>query len=301
MERVGLLGGVCVVVLVACSAAVGAEGEDLQRAIRLYNAQEYAQALELLQAIDPTKLTDFQRAIRTDYVARTQQAVQGLGGAQPRRVAAPAPRPAGVSRGNAGAVAQYQGQETLAAGQRIQDRSIREAQPNSGQAAGEISFEPGTTFGDAIDRIARGSGVNIFVNWPALEQVGITRDMEVTLPRLRGVTWRKVLDLLLLQVSAQYGGVAPLDWALDEGVLTISTRDDLSTQLRLRVYDIGDLLVPRQVVAPGTGFQLGTGGAGGTGTGVGGGIGGGLGTGGGIGFGAGGFGGGFGGSVGTGP
>lgn len=162
-------------------------------------------------------------------------------------------------------------QERYGALQRMEDPSTRKARRQFNAVVPEIAFEPGTSLSDAIDRIRRDSGMNVFVNWPALQQYGITREHEVELPRMAEVTWRKVTDLILQQVTASLGGVTQIDWGLEDGVLTISTQEDLSRTLTVRVYDIGDLLMPRRIVQQGTGFnltgQLGTGtGSSGTGT-----------------------------------
>ncbi len=159
-------------------------------------------------------------------------------------------------------------QERYGALERMEDKTTSDQRQRLGQVASQMgSTETAVTFGDAVERIRLGSGLNLVVNWPALQQSGITRDQEVWWPRLTNVTWRKVLELMLQQVSASLGGATQLDWAIDGGVLTISTRDDLNANLATRVYDVGDLLMPPVVVPQGTGLGL-TGQAGGTGVGT---------------------------------
>jgi type II secretory pathway component GspD/PulD (secretin)/tetratricopeptide (TPR) repeat protein len=186
-------------------------------------------------------------------------------------------------------------QERYGAFERMEDEASRKARSLLDANVAEISFEAGVTFSDAIDRIRADSGLNIFANWNALQQYGITRDQEVTVPRMTNVSWRQVLEMLLKQVSASLGGVTQLDWTIEGGVLTISTSDDLnqSANMRTQVYDIGDLLMPRKVVQQGTGFNLtgqisGAAGAGGAGGATGGATGGGATAGGGGGTGTGG-------------
>ncbi len=168
-------------------------------------------------------------------------------------------------------------QERYGAFQRMEDEASRAARKKLDEIVPEIIFEA-VTFGDAIDRIRLDSKLNIVVNWAALQQFAVTREQEVNLPRLFNISWRKVLELLLQQVSVSLGGVTQLDWVIEGGVLTISTRDDLSTNLTTRVYDVGDLLMPPQVVQNVGNLSLGGGTGGATGgTGVsGGGIGGGT-------------------------
>lgn len=306
-----LLGGACLAVLVMTSAtARGAGAEDLQQAIHSYNAGDYAHASDLLQNLDTAGLNDQQKAAHTDYLSRARQGVNmqltpghapanavaaGHGGGFARRQ--PVYRQPDISPVQA-ETSTYSGetfvrypanwaeicrrQERYGALQRMEDRPTREARQKFAAIVREISFEPAVPFADAIDRIRRDSGLNLVVNWPALQQSGVTRDQEVALPPLTNIPWRKVTELLLQQVNAGLGGVAQLDWAIDGGILMISTRDDLDTHLSVRVYDVGDLLVPRLVVQNTGSLSLGGGTAGGMGGAATGGVSGGT-TGGGFG------------------
>jgi Flp pilus assembly secretin CpaC len=82
------------------------------------------------------------------------------------------------------------------------------------------------------------SGCNIHVRWNALEAVGVNRDIPVNV-KLTDVTIRKALRTILEDV----GGANPLGFVIDEGVVTISTKDDLARDTVTRVYDIRDLIV----------------------------------------------------------
>jgi len=93
-------------------------------------------------------------------------------------------------------------------------------------------------FEEAIDFLRTTHGLNIYVKWDALELMGIDRAKEVNL-NLRNVTTEKALRVILDDV----GGTTPLSYVIDEGVITISTKDDLSTNTYTRVYDIRDLIV----------------------------------------------------------
>src|SRR5207248_2909964 len=86
----------------------------------------------------------------------------------------------------------------------------------------EVNFN-GNNFADVIDFLRDVTGTNIFVNWRALEAVKITKEAPVT-ARLEKVTFAKVLDTVLESVA---GGKGKLGWIVDEGVITISTADDL--------------------------------------------------------------------------
>jgi beta-lactamase regulating signal transducer with metallopeptidase domain len=89
---------------------------------------------------------------------------------------------------------------------------------------------------DAIDALRTASGVNVVVNWSALEAAGVKRDAPVT-ARLRNVPFDKALRIVLSDAA---GGKADLHFAADRGVVTVSTRDELDTVVT-RVYDVRDL------------------------------------------------------------
>jgi beta-lactamase regulating signal transducer with metallopeptidase domain len=88
---------------------------------------------------------------------------------------------------------------------------------------------------------------NVFINWRALETVGIDRAAPVTLD-LHDVTHRRAIQMILDQVSA---GTGSLGFVVEDGVITISTRDDLAGQAHLatRVYNVRDLLISNERAA----------------------------------------------------
>jgi len=90
-----------------------------------------------------------------------------------------------------------------------------------------------------IDIIRAGSGINIHVRWYALENEGIEKDTEISL-RLHNVTWKKLLQLILDDAGA---GEVELLYVDDDGILLISTKDDLAKDKKTKVYDLSDLLV----------------------------------------------------------
>ena len=102
----------------------------------------------------------------------------------------------------------------------------------------EVRLE-NSAFADVVDFLRDVSGANIFVNWRALEGVGIDRNAPVT-ARLRDVKFDKVLRTVLDEVG---GGTVRLGYTVDEGVITISTEEDLASNVVTRVYDIRDLIL----------------------------------------------------------
>jgi hypothetical protein len=85
------------------------------------------------------------------------------------------------------------------------------------------------------------TGQSFFVNWDALEKVGLRRDTPVSLG-LSNVAAARALDLLTEQLSASPDRYQKVYWVLDRGVITISTGEALDAQLHVWVCDISDLL-----------------------------------------------------------
>lgn len=136
----------------------------------------------------------------------------------------------------------------------------------------------GNALVDVLDFIAEISGINMNVDWPALEAAGISKDTPVT-ARVRDVTVRKALRLVLDSAA----GADVLTFYFDQGVLEVTTKEVADQRLITRIYPIEDLLfeVPNYTDAPE--FTLTNIGQGGTGGGggqsiIGGGGGGGTGT-----------------------
>ncbi len=121
-----------------------------------------------------------------------------------------------------------------------------------------------------IKFLQENSGTNIDVKWKALEAAGVDRHTPVSINPLHDVPFSKVLKTVLDNVST-----AKLDYTVDDGVITISTVDDLVTNVvkDTRTYDIGDLLVqpdnqPPTQINVGTALQQGGSGGGGGGSNV---------------------------------
>lgn len=97
-----------------------------------------------------------------------------------------------------------------------------------------------TQFDEAIEFIRQTKDVLVFVDWPTIEAEGISRQTPVSMT-IANVPAAKILQLILQQVSPQH--TTELDYAVTDGVVTISTRAKLRTAATdLRVYDIRDLL-----------------------------------------------------------
>ncbi len=96
---------------------------------------------------------------------------------------------------------------------------------------------------DVFEFLRAMSGANMHVNWNALGLEGIEPTTSVTV-KLANVSLRKALRVVLDDVSG--GGESNgLDFLVDSGVITISTKVDLERSVKpiQKIYDIRDLLV----------------------------------------------------------
>ncbi|MCC6422766.1 MAG: hypothetical protein IT447_04755 [Phycisphaerales bacterium] len=101
----------------------------------------------------------------------------------------------------------------------------------------ELRFEQ-TPMGEVYDFLRDVAGINLHVNWRALEEAGVSRDMPVNI-HLNGVSVRKVLDLIL----AESGSADRLTWYVDDGVVEVTTREVADRRTMMRVYPIDDLIM----------------------------------------------------------
>jgi hypothetical protein len=91
---------------------------------------------------------------------------------------------------------------------------------------------------DAVDALRHATGRNIFVNWRALEAAGVKRETRVSI-LLTQMPLGNALQLLLDMAA---GRRDKLGVAVDDGVITISTGDDLAKNTLTRVYDVRDIV-----------------------------------------------------------
>ncbi len=101
----------------------------------------------------------------------------------------------------------------------------------------ELKFD-GVALSDALDFVRDVSGANIHIDWKALTAVNITKDEPITL-RLRGVTLRKALDLILSEAGE--GRLAT--FYVDENVIEITSSEEADRMMVVRVYPVEDLLM----------------------------------------------------------
>lgn len=93
-------------------------------------------------------------------------------------------------------------------------------------------------FEDAIDFIRTTGDICVDVNWKTMERQGIEKTSPVSL-NLREVKYSTILNLLLQNVGEPE---APIGYAFMDGIIRISTEEDLERQTEIRVYDCQDLI-----------------------------------------------------------
>jgi hypothetical protein len=98
----------------------------------------------------------------------------------------------------------------------------------------------GTPFSDVVDELRAATGEDVFVNWPALKAIHVTRDLPVTVD-LSNLPLSQAIDRLLDRVSGPH---VRLGYVVDEGAITISAADDLSRNVSTRVYDVRAAIKP---------------------------------------------------------
>ena len=100
---------------------------------------------------------------------------------------------------------------------------------------GTIDFKE-VAFADAVDYLRDVTGLNISVNWRALEEAGISKTDPVTL-RLKNVTVRQVLKLMLQNVAP-----GKLAYFVDGNVLHVTTLELSRKNMVTRIYHVEDLI-----------------------------------------------------------
>ena len=89
---------------------------------------------------------------------------------------------------------------------------------------------------ECIERIADDHGIPILLHKPALEEIGLTPDLPVTLS-VREVSLRSSLRLMLTDFDLTY--------VVRNEVVMITTEEFAAQSLRTEIYDIPEALVPK--------------------------------------------------------
>ncbi len=90
---------------------------------------------------------------------------------------------------------------------------------------------------DVLDQFRSQYKLNILVRWGALQSYGIERSATVSV-KLQDVTVARALEAVLADLNVSDG----LGYAIEDGVVVISSLDDLSRKTVTRMYPAADLL-----------------------------------------------------------
>ena len=107
-----------------------------------------------------------------------------------------------------------------------------------------------TPLRDVIDYLKDLHGIEIQIDYRALEEVGIGPDAPVT-RNLKGITLRSALKLMLRELDLTY--------TVQDEVLLITTQEVVAEHLTAKVYPVADLVLPINPGATANPFQMGAG------------------------------------------
>jgi len=91
--------------------------------------------------------------------------------------------------------------------------------------------------GEVLDQVRAIPGVNIDINWLALELVGIDRDILISL-QLTDVPAALVLDRALVQASGDAFEEDKAEYTIRNGIVVVNTSLEMGKQYIRRVYDV---------------------------------------------------------------
>ncbi|MCH8151571.1 MAG: hypothetical protein IH830_04255 [Planctomycetes bacterium] len=94
------------------------------------------------------------------------------------------------------------------------------------------------SFDQVISFLSQVTGVDIYVDWKALDFIGVDPSDEITL-QLNDVAVATALERILEQAGDDLDRP---QWSIQDGILTISSEEKLRTRTHTLVYDIRDLL-----------------------------------------------------------
>ena len=134
-----------------------------------------------------------------------------------------------------------------AVGATSESKVDRQTRHRLSQKLPKLDF-PSVPLGLVIQFMREVSGVNIYVNWRALQVASVDKSTEVNV-HLVDVSLEKALRVILDDVSgAAVGSPTQVDFVVDEGIIRITTREALSHRTYTRVYDIRDMLIPTPTI-----------------------------------------------------
>ena len=100
--------------------------------------------------------------------------------------------------------------------------------PDQDKHLAELAID-GVGLNEVLDLLRAVSGANVFVDWKALESMGIARDTPIALKE-RTTSLSKLLDKVLFLAG---GPRAKLSWGLEDGVIVISNPEEVDYLMKV--------------------------------------------------------------------
>lgn len=119
-------------------------------------------------------------------------------------------------------------------------RKTRQARSDPTPASRELNFN-NVPLSEVVQYFRDISGLNIHVNWRALQAVGVDKSEPVSF-QARDITLATALDLMLRGINAGRDKFSSIYWVVDEGMVRIATGEVLDSEMRTVVMDVADLL-----------------------------------------------------------
>ncbi len=96
---------------------------------------------------------------------------------------------------------------------------------------------------EVVTFFRRRTGLNLTVDWRALEAIGVSRDTPVTLTIDKPVPLTQALDLVVDLFNPAAPPTGRVFWDVDGGIIVLTSGEALDRELVTRVFDVSDLLV----------------------------------------------------------
>jgi len=100
---------------------------------------------------------------------------------------------------------------------------------------------PDTTLEQSLGYLRTVANLNMDVDWPSLEAVGVQRDTTVSLS-VTNPTLKAVLDQVLAKASTSLDPNSRAGWTVTDGLLKIGSEESLRRNKIMVIYDVQDLL-----------------------------------------------------------
>jgi hypothetical protein len=121
-----------------------------------------------------------------------------------------------------------------------EDAASAAARASLDQTIASVEFNR-MPLGRLLDHLGNLADLSLSVRWPVLNRIGVFSDSPVTM-KLGDTTISAAMAQALAQADRDGRGA---DFAIRDGIVVVSSKDDLARDVEVRVYDISSLLERR--------------------------------------------------------